>query len=63
MYVMRNREIIPFKNLKAKFTWASEDNPRSNQWYHLMSPFEPNNFCLKHFCLLGLVFEILSWII
>jgi len=24
-----------------------------------MSPFEPN-FCLKHFCLLGLVFEILD---
>jgi len=28
-----------------------------------MAPYdsiEPNNFCLKHFCLLDLVFEILS---
>jgi len=25
--------------------------------------FESNNFCLKHFCLLGLVFEILDRII
>jgi len=44
---MRNRE-IPFKKLKVIFTWLSEisDYPRSNQWHYLISPLEPNNFCL-----------------
>jgi len=55
--------VVPFKKLKGTFMWPSDDYPRSNQWYHLMFPFEPNNFCLKHFCLLSLVFEILGWII
>jgi len=54
---MRNKD--PFKKLKMIFR-----GPRSNQWHQLMSPFEPNNFCLKHFFLLSFVFEILeSWII
>jgi len=57
---MRNgNEAVPFKKLKVIFTWPSEDYPRSNQWQHLMSPFEPNNF-LKHFCLLSLVLVILG---
>jgi len=38
--------------------WPSNNSSRSNQWYHLMSPSNLYNFCLKHFCLLGLVFEI-----
>jgi len=39
-------------------TWPSNDFSRLNQWHHLMSPSKPYNFCLKHFCLLRLVFEI-----
>jgi len=31
--------------------WPLNTSPRSNQWHHLMAPFKPYNFCLKHFFL------------
>jgi len=40
------------------FTWPSNDSSRSNQWRHLMAPFKLYNFCLKHFFLKCIVYEI-----
>ena len=38
--------------------WPSGDSSRSNQWYLLMAPSKPYNFCLKHFFLKCIVYEI-----
>jgi len=38
------------------FMWPSNDSSRSNQWYHLMAPSKPYNFCRKRFSLKCLVF-------
>jgi len=38
--------------------WPSGDSSISNQWHHVMAPFKPYNFCLKHFFLKCIVCEI-----
>jgi len=54
---MRNRGSIKKieDDLYVTFKGLSKVKPME------LSSFEPNNFCLKHFCLLGLVFKILGW--
>jgi len=46
--------------LKVTFMWPSNNSSRSNQCYYLMAPSKPYNFCLKHFFLKCIVYEIFN---
>ena len=41
--------VVLFKKITMTFIWPWRRNPRSNQWYQLMSPFKPYNFYIRHF--------------
>jgi len=43
-YAIKNRE-FHLRNWR----WPSNNSSKSNQWYYVMSPSKPYNFCLKHF--------------